>query len=173
MSAKPVIVITGAAGGIGIATIKALAAPGAQLHLIDSNESRLKEAVSLAEEAGASVSSTVSDLGTPQKCLAALPTGPGPIGALIHLAGIFVRHQMDEPGREIYNQTMQANATNAYDLVAAANNRLHKGSRIVFVSSLAFNRGSPDHIAYSMAKGSLVGLTRSLSKALGPRGVLV
>nr|WP_254453459.1 SDR family oxidoreductase [Siccirubricoccus sp. G192] len=51
--------------------------------------------------------------------------------------------------------------------------RLGQGSRIVFVSSLAFRRGSPDHIAYSMAKGALAGLTRSLSRRLAPERVLV
>jgi NAD(P)-dependent dehydrogenase (short-subunit alcohol dehydrogenase family) len=51
--------------------------------------------------------------------------------------------------------------------------RLGKGGRIVFISSLAFNRGSPDHISYSMAKGALVGLTRALSRRFGKKGILV
>jgi len=44
--------------------------------------------------------------------------------------------------------------------------------RMVFASSLAFRRGSFDHIAYSAAKGGIVGLVRALARALAP-GVLV
>ena len=44
--------------------------------------------------------------------------------------------------------------------------------RMVFVSSLALRRGSFDHIAYSAAKGGIVGVVRALARALAP-GVLV
>lgn len=173
MNKKAPVVITGAAGGIGQATIRALAGHGQPLHLVDPNEAALNEAVELAKSLGLDATAHVSAMASPEECAAALPAGNLDIAALVHLAGIFVQHQFDAAGREVFDQTMQANAINAYDLVAAADPRLTENSRLVFVSSLAFNRGSPDHIGYSMAKGSLVGLTRSLSRALGPRGILV
>jgi NAD(P)-dependent dehydrogenase (short-subunit alcohol dehydrogenase family) len=40
--------------------------------------------------------------------------------------------------------------------------------RMVFASSLAFRRGSFDHVAYSAAKGGIVGLVRALSRGLAP-----
>ncbi len=40
--------------------------------------------------------------------------------------------------------------------------------RIVFASSVAFRRGSPDYAAYGAAKGGIVGLTRSLSRKFAP-----
>ena len=43
---------------------------------------------------------------------------------------------------------------------------------IVFTSSLAFRRGAPENVAYAISKGGIVGLTRSLAKRLGPRGVV-
>ena len=96
----------------------------------------------------------------------------------MHLAGIFVPHDFEQGAREIHDRTIQANATNAYDMVAVTLPRMPKGdlgpdsSRIVFISSLAFNRGSPDHVGYSMAKGALVGLTRSLSRGWSGQGIL-
>ncbi|MDH3664294.1 MAG: SDR family oxidoreductase, partial [Alphaproteobacteria bacterium] len=42
-------------------------------------------------------------------------------------------------------------------------------SRMIFTSSVAFRRGSFDHIAYTAAKGGIVGLVRALSKKLGPK----
>ena len=38
----------------------------------------------------------------------------------------------------------------------------------MLTSSIAFRRGSPDHVAYGAAKGGIVGLTRSLSRRLAP-----
>ncbi|MEZ5739570.1 MAG: SDR family oxidoreductase [Burkholderiaceae bacterium] len=173
-NASPVTVITGAAGGIGLATIDLLAAEARSLHLVDVDADRLATAADRARKAGAgAVTVAVSSLESPAACAAALPANEAPIAAVIHLAGIFVAHKMDEAGREVFNRTMQANAINAYDLVAAAGPRIIDHGRIVFIASLAFNRGSPNHVSSSMAKGALVRLTRSLSKSLAPRGILV
>ena len=59
-------------------------------------------------------------------------------------------------------------------MAAAVRPRLDPGAvcRMVFASSLAFRRGSYDHIAYSAAKGGIVGLVRALARGLAP-GVLV
>ncbi|MGM0586613.1 MAG: SDR family NAD(P)-dependent oxidoreductase [Pseudomonadota bacterium] len=164
---RGIAVVTGAAGGIGAPTLARLAADGWRLHLIDLEEGPLREAA--AEYPGASW--TASRLESPEACAAALPEGP--IGAIVHLAGIFVEHPLGPEGREVYDRTLAANATNAFDLIGAAEDRLTEGARIVFISSLALTRGSPDHVAYSMAKGALVGLTRSLALRLAPRGILV
>lgn len=165
-----VTIVTGAGGGIGLATIDMLAAAGHRLHLIERRADALETACA---RAGAALAGSVeSALDSPRACAEALPPS-GPIRAIVHLAGIFVAHGLDHAGREIYAQTMQANATNAYDLVAAAHERVIDHGRLVFVSSLAFNRGAPDHVSYSMAKGALVGLTRALSRRLAPRGILV
>lgn len=165
-----VTIITGAGGGIGLATIPVLAQAGHRLWLIDNRAGALAEASALAGDALAG--ECVSALDSPQVCADALPP-EGPIRALVHLAGIFVAHELDAAGRDTFAQTMQANAVNAYDLASAADPRLADGGRLVFISSLAFNRGAPDHVGYAMAKGALVGLTRSLSRRLAPRGILV
>lgn len=168
---QAVTIITGAAGGIGLATVRDLALLGRPLHLVDVDAEGLAALVS--QDHGVDVTHAVSALDSPAACAAALPPGDTPIGGLVHLAGIFVPHELDASGRAVYDRTMQANATNAFDLVTALLPRLADHGRIVFVSSLAFRVGAPDHIAYSMAKGALVGLTRSLARALGPRQILV
>ena len=166
-----VTIITGAAGGIGIEAIAALAAHGHPLHLIDIDAQGLDALAN--RDHGVPVTTAVSALDSPAACAAALPPGEAPIGGLVHLAGIFIAHELDAAARGVYDRTMQANATNAFDLVAAMLPRCSDHGRIVFVSSLAFRVGAPDHVAYSMAKGALVGLTRALARGLGPRQILV
>lgn len=165
------IVVTGAAGGIGQETVPLLADEGARLLLIDVAQAPLDEMVARLP-AGQAIA-VASDLGSVEACRAALARAEGPIHGLVHLAGIFVPHDLDDSAPEVYRRVMQANATNAFDLVIAAEQRLARGARIVFISSLAFRRGSPDHVSYSMSKGALAGLTRSLSKRFADRGILV
>ena len=172
MADKKIAVITGAGGGIAAPLLPRLAAEGWGLHLTDISDAMLAPALEEARKHDPEATGAVSALDTPEACRAALPPS-GEIHALVHLAGIFVAHQVDEAGREVYRRTMAANADNAFDLVAAADDRLADHGRIVFISSLAFTNGSPDHPGYSMAKGALVGLTRALSKGLAPRGILV
>jgi 3-oxoacyl-[acyl-carrier protein] reductase len=42
-------------------------------------------------------------------------------------------------------------------------------ARIVLASSIAYRRGSPEHAAYAASKAGLIGLVRSLSRALAPQ----
>ena len=112
-----------------------------------------------------------SDLASPEACKDALRSVDGPVHGVVHLAGIFVAHELDD--RSIYDATLAANATNAFDLLGRLEPQLAAGASVVLVSSLAFLSGAADHPAYSMSKGAIVGLTRSLSKKWGPKGVRV
>lgn len=164
------VVITGATGGIGEALAHRLATDGWCLHLCDINLARLE---TLRAELPTKATISESYLGSPAACEAMLASAPEKIYAVVHLAGIFDFHQLDTGGREVYERTLQHNATNAFDLTTAVLPKMEHGGRIVFTSSLAFNRGAPDNISYSMAKGALVGLTRALSRQVAPDGILV
>jgi NAD(P)-dependent dehydrogenase (short-subunit alcohol dehydrogenase family) len=162
------IVITGGAGGIARATAPLLLAEGARLLLIDP------DAAALEGLAGERVRTVASALTSPEECEAALGGVAQPIYALVHLAGIFRPDALDAAERPLWDQTIAANLTNAFDMAAAVRPRLDPAAvcRMVFASSLAFRRGSFDHIAYSAAKGGIVGLVRALARGLAP-GALV
>ncbi len=165
------VVITGAAGGIGVETAKLFLEAGARLLLIDLREdadARLLEALGSDGDWRAQI----SDLATPEACAAALQGLPGPIHALVHLAGIFLPDDLvPDDRREIYDPILAANLTNAYDMAIACLPRFDPEAtgHIVLTSSLAFQKGSRAHTAYSAAKGGLVGMTRSLSRRLAPK----
>jgi 3-oxoacyl-[acyl-carrier protein] reductase len=163
------IVITGGAGGIARATAKLLVADGARLLLIDPN-ARALEALAAELDGGLRVQTVVSSLATPAASAAALEGLVLPIYALVHLAGIFRPDALEAAQRPLWDATIAANLTNAFDIAAACRPRLDPAAtaRMVFVSSLAFRRGSFDHIAYTAAKGGIVGLVRALSRGLAP-----
>jgi 3-oxoacyl-[acyl-carrier protein] reductase len=170
--ANRLIVITGGAGGIARETARLLLAEGAELLLIDPAAATFE--ATLADLApGARVRTAVSALESPDACAAAL-AGTRPIYALVHLAGIFRPDALDAAHRPLWDATIAANLTNAFDMAAAVRPKLDPDAtcRMVFASSLAFRRGSFDHLAYSAAKGGIAGLVRALARALAP-GVLV
>ena len=164
------VVITGGAGGIAEATIPLLLEEGADVHLIDPHGEGLER---LAADLGAGprVTTETSAIDSPEACEAALEQVTRPIYGLVHLAGIFLPDDLDATSRPVWNDVIAANLTNAFDMAAACRPRLEPDgpSRMIFVSSVAFRRGSFDHIAYTAAKGGIVGLVRALSKKLGPK----
>lgn len=164
------IVITGAAGGIGRACVETFLHAGAQLLLIDPNEQALNLIPDDFSDRG-QVTLHASAIDTPEACARALDACPDPIYGLVHLAGIFVADDLTPDNRrDVYDPVIAANLTNAYDMCLACIPRFDANAlcRIVLTSSLAFRRGASDHTAYSAAKGGIVGLTRSLSRRLAP-----
>lgn len=163
------VAITGAGGGIGRALAPLLAAEGYKLLLIDLEASGVED---LAKDLGAAfhVGAPVS----PQDCAAALEKVDGPIYGLVHLAGVFEPDPDLAETPEIWRRAIDHNLDNAYNFTSAMIPRLpeDRTGRIVYISSLAFRRGGTDHIAYSAAKGGLVGMTRALARRLGPRATV-
>lgn len=161
------IAITGAAGGIGRALIPML--EGDTLLLIDREGSGVE---ALAAEVGAA-HVTGSPLSAAE-CRTALEAVPGQIDGFVHLAGTFepdpaMGFDQDEPSN--WRRTIENNLENAYNFATALEPRLPEDAsgRVVFISSLAFRFGAADHVAYSAAKGGLVGLTRALARRFAGR----
>jgi NAD(P)-dependent dehydrogenase (short-subunit alcohol dehydrogenase family) len=143
------VVITGGAGGIARATAGLLLGQGAELLLIDPDASALASAAADLVP-GRRVRTAVSALESPDACSKALAGVDQPIYGLVHLAGIFRPDALDGAHRPLWDATMAANLTNAFDMAAAVRPQL-------------------DHIAYSAAKGGIVGLVRALARVLAPK----
>lgn len=153
------IVITGAAGGIGRALCPMLS--DADLLLIDRAEAGVAD---YAADIGAKAVE-----GTPinaEECRSALEAADGPIHGFVHLAGVFQPDPELGNNEDNWANAIQNNLENAYNFATALADRLPEDTpaRWVFVSSLAFRHGSGDHTAYTVAKGGIVGLTRSLAR---------
>lgn len=164
------VVITGGAGGIGRATAAALLEQGAEVTLVDIDAGALDTALAELSRLGA-VAAHCSDLRDPSACGAALDAGGGPLHALVHMAGIYEHDPFDPAEDDIWPRTIQSNLTNAYDLARVFQSRHVRGddpARLVLASSLAFRKGVPDRVAYSAAKGGIVGLVRALSRRMAP-----
>lgn len=170
----PTMIITGAAGGIGRALLSRVATPDQTLVLNDVNADGLDEVAAAARAAGATVTTVVSALDTPQDCQTVIDACDGAVSSLVHLAGIFQPDPDGPNDMNVWETAINSNLKNAYMIaglvapVMARTATAEATARMVFIASLAFNRGSWDHIPYSCAKGGLVGLVRAMSRKHAP-----
>ncbi|MBE0612989.1 MAG: SDR family oxidoreductase [Burkholderiales bacterium] len=143
---------------------------GARVHVLDVNESAIDDLESQYKESGA-FSATATDLGSPELCARSLESLSAPVYGLVHLAGVFESDDLDPSYRAVWDRALATNLTTAFDMVTACAARfdLAVGGRVILTSSIAYRRGSFDHLAYSASKGGIAALVRALSKRLAPR----
>ncbi len=164
------IVITGGAGGIGVATARAFMDAGAHVVIVDSDEDRLRQAQALLGKVRLALFR--SALESPAACSAAIDAAGGPVYGLVHLAGLFEKDAMNPDDHAVWDRAIGVNLTSAYDMAVAFSTRFARvaldPARIVLTSSVAYRRGSAGYPPYAAAKAGIVGLTRSLSRRLAP-----
>jgi 3-oxoacyl-[acyl-carrier protein] reductase len=172
-----VALVTGASGGIGRAAAVALAADGRRVACAySSNDTGAKETVRLIEEAGGTAEAfgtDVADEGRVAELFREVSGWAGPPVIVVAAAGILrdgltVKYPVDE-----FNRILRVNVTGTFLCARAALPAMLKArwGRIVAVSSAAALRGNPGQAAYSASKAGLVGMTRSLAREYGSRGI--
>jgi 3-oxoacyl-[acyl-carrier protein] reductase len=164
------VVITGGAGGIGMACARLFLQGGTAVHLVDVDGDRLAAAHGELAALGM-VTSHCSPLDSPAACRDAYASAGVPASLLVHMAGVFEPDPLDADDRTVWQRAIASNLTNAYDMAIAFRAQLPAGrdGAIVLCSSRAFQRGAPGRAAYTAAKGGVVGLARTFSREFAPR----
>lgn len=167
-------VITGASRGIGRAIAERLAAPDRELVLHGRNTSALVETATVVRARGAAARVVTGNLAT-LTAVRALATvaDDGPLRAIVNCAGVAVVKNVEEIAVEEWERALFLNVTAPFVLVKSLLPRLHAGSSVVSILSVAARRGIPGWSAYCTAKHALEGFTASLREELRPRGVRV
>lgn len=173
------VLITGAAQGMGAAVAKGFAQCNAELVLVDANPDKLKTfAQSLAEQGHKvhayplDISSWNDVLSVAEKIRASL----GGIDVLINNAGISGRLPSDDSDAvlEVWQQVIQVNLTGTRNMVEAFAQDLKRkqGCIVNFASIVSFVSGSSTH-AYIASKGAVRSYTQALARDFGSAGVRV
>jgi len=173
-----VILLTGAANGIGRATAEALAARGRALGLLDRDADRLEEVRSRLRAAGARVAAApadVVDAGAIKAAVAALEAELGPAGVMVACAGVGrMTHvpDLDTPGLRAMLEVNVLGLANSFDAVLPGMIARGRG-HLVGVSSVAGLRGMPWMASYSASKAAVWTYLEALRPALKRRGVRI
>jgi 3-oxoacyl-[acyl-carrier protein] reductase len=165
---KGAAVVTGAAGGIGLAICRRLAASGATVVAVDMAD-RLGATVADLESSGAAVIGVQADLTTESGLNAvfvSLDRAAVSLRTIVNNAGITRDARLLNMTAGDFRDVLEVNLGVAHRLIELALPRFEHGT-IVNISSRAY-LGNFGQFNYSMSKGALVGLTRALALALAP-----
>lgn len=160
-----VVLVTGAAGGIGGAVARRFAAGGWTVAATD-----------LAEVPAADLS-VAGDLRHPDECrriVAEVVERAGRLDALVNAAGVWTEGPADETTEEEWDRVLGVNLKGLFFVTAAAIPVLERnGGCIVNLSSDAGIQGNTGAAVYCASKGGVTNLTRALALELAPRGIRV
>lgn len=170
-----VVLVTGAAGGIGKACAIRIAAEDGQVFCVDLNDQALQATVDEITAAGGVAvghSCDVSGESDVQKCVAACVSQYGSVYALVNMAGILRFDDTEQLDLANWQKIIDVNLTGTMLLCRAVIPHLleSKGS-IVNAASTAALSGLPCGVAYSASKGGVLAMTRSIAVEYAKRGV--
>lgn len=170
--------VTGGSRGIGAAIARALSAAGAAVALTYERSKELAEAVAtgLVERGGRAIAlpADSADATAIQDAVDRTVAEFGRLDIVINNAGIFPYGPVEETDLDEIDRTIAVHVRAPFLAVRAAVPHLGRGGRIITIGSNLAERASFGNIAlYSMTKAANSGLTRSLARELGPRGITV
>jgi NAD(P)-dependent dehydrogenase (short-subunit alcohol dehydrogenase family) len=170
-----VVLVTGAASGIGLATVERIASEGGTLLCADVQADAVQESAKRAVELGAAAVSVVCDVSDPEQvartvseCIDRFER----IDALCNIAGILRFEHTHALDLELWNRVLGVNLTGTFLMCRAALPHLVESRGcIVNMSSTAALAGLPYGAAYGASKAGVLGLTRAIAVEYGKQGV--
>jgi NAD(P)-dependent dehydrogenase (short-subunit alcohol dehydrogenase family) len=172
-----VVLITGAARGIGLATAKRFLAEGWSVALLDIEAALLKATCSgLCEpERTLQLICDVSDPAQVTAAFAKVEKHFGRLDALVNNAGIAIFKSILGTTFEEWNRVLAVNLTGPFICTQAAASIMQKngGGAIVNITSISGLRASTLRVAYGTSKAALAHLTKQQAAELGELGIRV
>jgi len=174
-----IALVTGAAGGIGSATVKRFAEEGATVILSDINEEGCKKVLKKVEEKGGKGGIITADVTKEDEIISMfsqVKKGYGRLDILANIAGGDFENQVavDEISYEKMSYNIDANLKSCILCCREAAKIMmeQQYGKIINMSSLVY-RGSPMQFTYSAAKGGVFAFTRSMALTLGMYNITV
>ena len=176
MSERPWALVTGASKGIGAATAVALAHAGHDVVVHYGSDLDGAQAVARScGEAGARTQLVGADVGTDLTPLTEALEQLGGVRVLVNNAGVTADALAVSVTDEALDRTWQVNAAAAFKLSRAVLRGMIRArhGRIVNVTSVVGLHGNAGQAVYATTKAALVGLTKTLAREVGKRGITV
>jgi len=175
-----VAIITGGSRGIGFATADKFLQEGAVVILTASSQATAEKAVAQLREKhpGATVGGIWPDLSSLESVRAAFQEATaqyGSVDILVNNAGISESTPFMHYTEDTFDKVMDLNVKGVFNATrVAAECMAAKGSGVILsTSSMVSIYGQPSGFAYPASKFAVNGLTLSLARELGPKGIRV
>lgn len=180
-------IVTGGASGLGEAAVRALAAAGSKVIVLDLDRQKDKGEALASEVGGQFVACDVTDT---DQVIAAVEAAKalGPLRSVINSAGIgWATRTIGRDGTyesahdlEIFRKVIEINLVGTFNVTRLAATAMSQtdavdedGSRgaIVNTASVAAVEGQVGQVAYTASKAGIVGMTLVLARDLAPAGI--
>ncbi len=173
------VIVTGAAGGIGAAYAKALAAEGARISVCDLHAP--DAVVDAIREAGGEAMGSVcdvSDAAAVGRLIEATVSRYGGLQGLVNNAAIFASirpRPLEEFDSDEFDRILRVNVRGTFECIKAALPVMRAAGygKIVNIASGTLFKGTPMMLPYVSSKGAVVAMTRSVAREVGPHGIRV
>jgi meso-butanediol dehydrogenase/(S,S)-butanediol dehydrogenase/diacetyl reductase len=175
---EKVVVVTGAARGLGRGITERFAAEGASVVLVDRDEHVHDSAAEVASQDVDAVG-VVADVTSPKDVsalFAQVEDRHGRVDVLINNAGVITISRFEELSVEDWNRVLAVNTTGPFLCAQAALPLIRKGGRGGRILNAASGQARQGFIYtphYAASKFGVLGLTQSLAKELAKEGITV
>ena len=175
-----VAIITGGSRGIGYATADKFLQEGATVILAASSPASAQKAVEKLQAAHpgavvAGISPDLSSLESVREAFREATAKYGCVDILVNNAGVSESTPFTEYTEETFDKVMDLNVKGVFNATrAAVECMVPRGSGVILsTSSMVSISGQPSGFAYPASKFAVNGLTVSLARELGPKGIRV
>ena len=170
------VIVTGGAGGIGLAIASRFASEGANIVLADINMEQLTKGVEILKSGGATtIWLSQCDVSNEQQVEATVKGAMEHFGSLdiiVNNAGLMIFKKLQETTGQDWNRILNVDLVGAFYFTKQAFITMKAGGCIINISSIHALETTPNVTTYAAAKAALLSLTRSSAiegKALGIR----
>ena len=175
-----VAIITGGSRGIGYATADAFLREGAVVIVAASSPASAEKAVSQLKEkypdaTVGGISPELSDLESVRAAFSEVTEKYGGIDILVNNAGVSESTPFADYTAETFDKVMDLNVKGVFNATRAASEYMvARGSGVILsTSSMVSKYGQTSGVAYPVSKFAVNGMTLSLARELGPKGIRV
>ena len=159
-----VVLVTGAAGGIGLAAAQHFFSEGASVVLVDRDAHALPAAAALRERGPGEVLEVVCDVGVEADVVHAVEramTRFGQLDVVVNNAGLMIFKPIEELTEADWTRVLQVDLLGAFFFIKQAFLHMRPGGAVVNVSSVHALETETRVAPYAAAKAALLSLTRS------------
>jgi NAD(P)-dependent dehydrogenase (short-subunit alcohol dehydrogenase family) len=173
------VFISGGSSGIGAELVRAFAAQGARVAFCgtkpDGGEPLIEELANAGFERPWYAACDVRDIPAYQAVLTQAMAALGPVRVLVNNAGRDDRHAMEDVTPEFWDDRLALNLKHYFFAIqsVAPTMAAAGGGSVINMGSVSWMRGRPNLVGYTTAKAGILGLTRTLARELGARGIRV